>query len=161
MLSIAQMIEALPERISESFKTLFAGVEQRLADALAELNESEADLAQAQADLATAKQTIATLQTADKAREKELADLKAAQATLAAENEKLKAETKNVAQKAAELLAAQGIPAGGTPSGAPTPKAGADSAERIAAQTKYSELLSQGKSLEAGQFWAANRKLLS
>jgi septal ring factor EnvC (AmiA/AmiB activator) len=159
MLSIAQMIEALPERISESFKTLFAGVEERLADALGNLKQSEADLAQTRADLVTAKQTIATLQTIDKAREKELADSKAAQATLTAENEKLKAEAKDVNQKAAELLAAQGIPAGDTPAGSPGPKS--ENAERAAAQTKYSELLSQGKSLEAGQFWAANRKLFS
>lgn len=107
-MSLQAAVEALPGRISEAIKNLFATTDEKLTkltqavEALTrERDALQGKLTQAEADLGTARQTISTLQTEAQAKAEKIAALEADQ--------------KTVAQAAAELVAAQGIPAAKVP----------------------------------------------
>jgi len=115
-MNLQEAVEAIPGRVTESIKSLFASGDERVATATKastdanaarasaekERDDFKARAAQAEADLATARQSIAT----------QGAELKAAQEKLT----KLEASQKTVEQLAAEKsqqqCAAQGVPPG-------------------------------------------------
>ena len=114
-----------------------------LAETKATLASTQEALTQTQADLATSKKTIQTLTASVSSKEEEISALRA--------------DRKTVSQTAVELVAAQGVPA----SAAPAAQASTSpEIERAAVLKEYNQLIDSGKSMEAGQFYQTNRKLI-
>ena len=135
-----------------------------LAKAQIELSQAEAELAQAQDELAIARQTISTLTAQVKEKESTIVDLNSKLTESNAKVSKLESTiadpkgqiAEEAGKKAADIVAGQGLPVEKLPGGS-----NATSADpKAAALKKYGELISAGKSLEAGKFWAENRDLL-
>ena len=120
-MNLQEMVEALPGKITDSIKSLFASADEKFTNLQEQYDVLTTISDQAASDLATARQTIASLQTAAKdfaatlaAKDTEIGALKAATEKLTADAKTLDAAA---AQKAQELCAAQGVPAGKLPSG--------------------------------------------
>lgn len=110
-MNLSELIKAGFEDLKNFLR---AGTDARVSELTKSFDGATAKITQLEADLATAKQTIGTLtkerddaQAANATKDKEISTLKASQADF----------DKSVAEKSAQLLASNGIPANKLPAG--------------------------------------------